>query len=502
MSAEPIYSIYFLSFSYIIALSIILTSNKVSNELAKVSMKIIGYVLLLITSLALFINNYIDDVSLVFSTISLFVIVPVSIYSIRYTSLNRYPGSLPFTIDLFSILLVTAFISPNILFFAISWTLAELIGFYLVSLGEEHSIEGSIRASKRFLLMSVATFELTLFTMIYVSVFMLVSALATHLDVLDVLLKPYWLLGVAKTPLYLAPLLLIGFIAKAAQVPLHFWLPDAHSVAPAPASALLSGVMTAMGIYGILRVSMIASINYSVVAYTIMIIGLISIVYGGLQSYVQRDGKRLLAYSTIAGNGFSTAILGYYLLQGGVDVFTALILSVAAHAGYKATFFLDIGLAEQVTGLRFIHRLRGLVKILPYSALAGYLALFSMMGIPPTAGFISKLLAVLSAITDFPSISCMILILSIVSAIVTSILIGLRYVRIYYGEPIVLYSNPTTERVRAMEYCVLALSSSSLIFPLLILLYLEPMIYMILYLVSVLPLLVLIYSLYIMAKRK
>ena len=503
MSAELTHynSIYFLLFSYIIGVLIILLSNRVSKEKTIISIKILSYILLWTISLVLFMSSYIDKISLVFGSISFFIVIPVSIYTIRYTTIGKYPRNLSFTIDLFSILLITAFISPNILFFAISWTLAEFIGFYLVSLGEEHSIEGSTRASKRFLLMSAATFELTLFTMIYVSVFMLVSTLATQLNILDVLLKPYWELGAAETPLYLAPLLLVGFIAKSAQVPLHFWLPDAHSVAPAPASALLSGVMTAMGIYGILRVSMIASIGYDVIAYTLMFIGLISIIYGGLQSYVQRDGKRLLAYSTIAGNGFSIAILGYYLLHGGTEVFTALILSVAAHAGYKATLFLDIGLAEQVTGLRFIHRLRGLVKILPYSVLAGYLALFSIMGIPPTAGFISKLLAVFSAITGFPSISCILLILSIVSAIVTSILIGLRYIRIYYGEPVLLYSNPRTDHIRIMEYCTLVLSSSNLIFPLIILLYLEPMIYMILYVVSIPPLLVLIYSLYVMAKR-
>jgi len=497
------YSIHFLLLSYIIGVLIVLLSNRVSREKIAISIKILSYILLWSISLILFMGGYIDKISLLFGSISFFVAIPISIYTIRYTTIGKYPRTLSFTIDLFSILLITAFISPNILFFAISWTLAEFVGFYLVSLGEEHSIEGSTRASKRFLLVSAATFELTLFTMIYVSVFMLVSALATQLHVLDVLLKPYWELGAVETPLYLAPLLLVGFIAKAAQAPPHFWLPDAHSVAPAPASALLSGVMTAMGIYGILRVSMIASIGHDIIAYTLIVIGLISIIYGGLQSYVQRDGKRLLAYSTIAGNGFSMAILGYYLLHGGTDVFAALILSVAAHSGYKATLFLDIGLAEQVTGLRLIHRLRGLVKILPYSVLAGYLALFSIMGIPPTAGFISKLLAVFSAINGFPSIPCILLILSVVSAIVTSILIGLRYIRIYYGEPVLLYDdNQRIEHVRIMEYCTLALSSSSLIFPLvIILLYLKPMIYMILYMVSIPPLLVLIYSLYVTAKR-
>lgn len=493
--------IYFLLLSYIVGVSIILLSNRTSKEEIKISLKIFGYIFLWTLSLILFLNKYIDSISLAFGSISLFVAVLVSIYTIRYTMIGRYPCNLPLSMDVFSILLATAFISPNILFFAISWTLAEFVGFYLVSLGEEHSVEGSTRASRRFLLMSAATFELTLFTMIYVSVFMLVSALAVHLNVFDVLLKPYWRIGIVETPLYLAPLLLVGFIAKAAQVPLHFWLPDAHSVAPAPASALLSGVMTAMGIYGILRVSMIAFIGYDVISYALMLVGLFSIIYGGLQSYVQRDGKRLLAYSTIAGNGFSIAILGYYLLHGGIDMLAALILSVAAHAGYKATLFLDMGLAEQVTGLRFIHRLKGLVKIIPYSALAGYLALFSIMGIPPTTGFISKLLAVLPAITCLPGITCILLILSVVAIIAVSILIGLRYIRIYYGEPVLLYSNPRTDRIRTMEYCVLALSSSSLIFPFLILLYLEPMIYMILYIISVPPLIVLIYSLYVMAKR-
>ncbi len=483
----------------------IFSSYRISVYKYRVLVKTLGYIVLGFLTLLYYYNGFIDITSLILSLISIYVIIPVSAYTEYYILLAEYPRSLPIAIDLFSILLVTVFISPNILFLALSWTIAELLGFYLVGVGERHSIEGSTRASKRFLFVSSLTFELSLFTLIYVSIFMLTTIVVSVEDIVGALLKPFQALveNKAYAPTYTLPLLTIGFLAKSAILPLHFWLPDAHSVAPAPASALLSGVMTSMGLYGFYRLLSITYCPDQQLLYTVLLVlGLVSIVYGGLQAYVQRDGKRFLAYSTIACNGFSLTMLVYYMYSGSVTAFTAFLLAVAAHMGYKTTLFLDIGLAEQVTGLRLLHRLRGLSHILPYASIGGLLALFSILGVPPTTGFLSKLLAVLMVFERIPCLESILVLLSVLAIIVVSIMIVTKYIPVYYGKPIILYNRELDNNsLNSIQLCILVSSLTSILYPLILFVNVSSILYTILYMISLPPFLILSYSLIVIGRR-
>lgn len=488
--------------TYVTVLTLFFISNNIVSQKIRWILKAIAYLLLSSLIILLYTNHVIDTLSFTFSLLANIVVAPISLYTDLYSKLGDYPRTFPLVIDIFSVLMVTAYTSPNILFLAISWTLAELLAFFIVSIGEEHSIEGSTRASKRFLFVSALTFEISLFTMVYVSIFALVSVVSGYVDVYRALTDSFTSLENISQSVsdYIVPLLVIGFIAKAALVPLHFWLPDAHSVAPAPGSALLSGVMTAMGVYGMFRVFMLIRSYPLWIIYLLIILSIASILYGGLQSIVQRDGKRLLAYSTIAGNGFAMLVFSLYLIDKSPDTLSALIIAVAAHMSYKSTLFLEIGLAEYVTGLRFIHRLRGLAKVLPYSSMGGLLAVFSIIGLPPTAGFIAKLASILVAIKYIPSITSIAVVIGVTLFIIVSILMATRYMQIYYGKPIVLVEKKHL-LIHKMEYIVLILSMTNVLYSLIMLISLHSIMYTLLYVVALPPLLIISYALITIGRR-
>ncbi|MGI6604425.1 MAG: monovalent cation/H+ antiporter subunit D family protein [Firmicutes bacterium] len=182
----------------------------------------------------------------------------------------------------------------------------------------------------------------------------------------------------------------IGFGIKAGMVPLHIWLPDAHPVAPAPASALLSGVLLKMGAYGMARVFLdlfgpeyLRSSGWSQI---VVLLSVISIIFGSLVAIVQDDLKRRLAYSSISQ-------LGYILLGLGLLTPLALhgaILHILNHALMKSCLFLAAGAIIYRTGRHRVSELDNIGRAMPCTLLAFSVAALAMVGIPPLVGFISK----------------------------------------------------------------------------------------------------------------
>lgn len=189
---------------------------------------------------------------------------------------------------------------------------------------------------------------------------------------------------------------IMGFGLKAALVPFHAWLPDAHPSAPAPISAMLSGLLIKVsGVYALFR------IIYSVIGMTpvlsqvLMALGTISMVVAALLALGQKDVKRMLAYSSISQVGY--IVLGLALgtplgIAGG-------LFHLFNHAVAKGLLFLNSGSIQHITGTRNLDELGGgLGKRVPITAGTNLVGALSIAGVPPLAGFWSKLIIVIALI--------------------------------------------------------------------------------------------------------
>lgn len=208
--------------------------------------------------------------------------------------------------------------------------------------------------------------------------------------------------GFGHTPLFwfIVAAFLVGFAVKMAMVPFHAWLPDAHPSAPAPVSALLSGVfIKVLGVYAMSRVMFnvfgLSRANAPAFFNLLIVFGVLSILAGGLLAYAQRDYKRLLAYSSISQ-------IGYILIGLGIGNYWGIagaLFHILAHALGKGLLFLTGGSVEHATGTRDLDKLSGLEKSMPATAWSYLLGSLSLAGVPPFAGFFSKLFIVVGAVS-------------------------------------------------------------------------------------------------------
>jgi multicomponent Na+:H+ antiporter subunit D len=202
-------------------------------------------------------------------------------------------------------------------------------------------------------------------------------------------------------------LFIVGFGLKTALVPFHAWLPDAHSSAPAPISAMLSGIIIkTLGVYALARVVFnVFGVSLSI-GWLLVGLGLLSMVAGAFLAIGQWDIKRLMAYSSISQIGYVILGigLGAVLIAKGADsfwIYLALLgglFHLVNHAVYKSLLFLTSGSIEMATGTRQLDQMGGLAQRLPYTRATCTLASASIVGIPPFSGFWSKLILVIAAI--------------------------------------------------------------------------------------------------------
>ncbi len=211
-----------------------------------------------------------------------------------------------------------------------------------------------------------------------------------------------------STALIFTELLLItGFGLKAAMIPFHAWLPDAHSSAPSPISAMLSGVLIkAVGVYALIRLFFnIFTITYEI-SLVITVLGALSMVIGVFLAIGQWDLKRLLAYHSISQMGYVVIGIGMgmIILQNNGDR-TIAALAIAGglfhlinHALFKGLLFLDAGALEYLTGTRNLRELGGLSGKMPVTSATSLGASMAISGVPPFNGFFSKLLIIIAAV--------------------------------------------------------------------------------------------------------
>jgi hydrogenase-4 component B len=193
-------------------------------------------------------------------------------------------------------------------------------------------------------------------------------------------------------------LVLVGTGSKAGLVPLHVWLPLAHPAAPSHVSALMSGVMTKVAVYGFVRIVLdLLGTPAWWWGLVVVALGGATAVLGMLYALMQSDLKRMLAYSTIENIGFVFVGLGLALafkangIEGAAALaLTAALLHVLNHALFKSVLFLGAGAVLTATGERSMERLGGLIHRMPATALAMLVGCTAISALPPFNGFVSE----------------------------------------------------------------------------------------------------------------
>ncbi|WP_310832702.1 Na+/H+ antiporter subunit A [Paenibacillus pedocola] len=194
-------------------------------------------------------------------------------------------------------------------------------------------------------------------------------------------------------------LILLGAFTKSAQFPFHIWLPDAME-APTPVSAYLhSATMVKAGIYLVARLTPLFA-GQSEWFWLVSLTGLFTLIYGSFQAIRQTDLKALLAYSTISQLGLIMSLLGLgsaaaFFAGTGEAVFYMMATSAALfhlinHAVFKGSLFMVVGIIDHETGTRDLRKLGGLMSVMPVTFSVAVIGAFSMAGLPPFSGFLSK----------------------------------------------------------------------------------------------------------------
>lgn len=221
--------------------------------------------------------------------------------------------------------------------------------------------------------------------------------------------------------LVVAMSMIVGFGVKAGMIPLHAWLPNAHPIAPAPASAALSSIIVKMGVFGVMRVVYylfgVEFLRGTWVQYTWITLTLITVFFGSMMAYREKVFKKRLAYSTVS--QVSYILFGMALMHP--VALTGSLLHILFHAVIKSALFMSAGAVIYKCGIERVDEMQGIGKKMPKIMWCYTLCSLALIGIPPASGFISKwYLAVGSLETGISVVSWLGPVVLLISALLTA----------------------------------------------------------------------------------
>src|SRR5215204_4497274 len=236
----------------------------------------------------------------------------------------------------------------------------------------------------------------------------------------------------------------IGIAVKLGVFILHIWIPHTYAESPTPISALIAGPMSAIGVYALLRIWIdLLSISYSEYSIYINFWGVITMIYGGAMALMQDDIKKLLAYSSISRMGYIIFGLGSQSMLG----ITGSALMWIPHALGETILFLMAGSLILRTGTRSMSNLGGIARKMPYTATFAMIAVLTMIGVPPTTGFMAEWILFTGALQTgtehMDSFRVVLFSLAILTTILTSSYLLVMYKKIFFGK-----ISPRFEKLR------------------------------------------------------
>jgi formate hydrogenlyase subunit 3/multisubunit Na+/H+ antiporter MnhD subunit len=319
------------------------------------------------------------------------VAVPCAVYGAGYSAAYEGRYSLRLFGAMLNLFLLTMSLVPcagNVLTFLLMWEGMSLTSYFLVM--TETAEPDTVLAGNWYLAVTHGGLALVL------AAFLLLAAGADTTAFGDLRAEAAALSPAMRNAVFL--LALLGFGSKAGIIPLHVWLPRAHPAAPSHVSALMSGVMIKLGVYGILRVGL-DLLGGGPAWWGALLIGLgaLSAVFGVLYALMENDLKRLLAYSSVENIGlvFIGVGGGFLFLSLGMAPVAVLALGAGLyhalnHAAFKGLLFLGAGSVLHAAHTRDMNRLGGLIRRLPWTALCFLTGSLAIAGLPPLNGFVSE----------------------------------------------------------------------------------------------------------------
>jgi len=364
---------------------------------------------------------YLDGLSLIFALLITGIGTIIVLFAGTYLEGHRDRGRFYLWLILFMASMLGLVTADNVITLFIFWELTSITSYMLI--GFDHHKEDARKYALQALLVTAAGGLALLAGLV-------LAAIASGTFELSEMLNEGEVLRGHGLYLPIAILVFAGCFTKSAQVPFHFWLPNAMA-APTPVSAYLhSSTMVKAGVYLLARMSpALGGTEFWMV--TLAIFGGTTMVVGAAMAVNQREMKKILAYSTVSALGILVMLIG---LASGPDGESAVALYAAkgfgafllAHALYKATLFLVAGTITHETDEKDVTKLGGLRRFMPITAAAGGLAALSMAGVPPLFGFISKELLIEATLKQ-PSAAWVLAAAAIVAGIlfvIVALLIG------------------------------------------------------------------------------
>ncbi len=329
-----------------------------------------------VPALGLDLALFLDPLGLLFAGLILGIGLLVMVYARSYLGPAEDWVRFYVVLLLFQGAMLGIVLSDNILLLVVFWELTSLTSFLLIGTWSERA---ESRRGARTALVITGTGGLSLLAGL-----LILGEIAGTYRLSEILQQRE---AIQASPLYLPALLLIlgGCFTKSAQLPFHFWLPQAMA-APTPVSAYLhSATMVKAGVFLLARLWPVLA-GTDAWFYIVATTGLLTMVVGAAIALFRDDLKALLAYSTVSHLGFLTMLLGF----GRPEAAAVAVLHIVNHAAFKAALFMNAGIVEHETGTRDLRRLGGLLALMPIAGTLAILAGASMAGLPPLGGFISK----------------------------------------------------------------------------------------------------------------
>lgn len=380
-----------------------------------------------------------DGLAVFMACVSSLISTIIILYSFDYISHYKNQNEYYFLALLFLGAMMGLVFSSNLILLYIFWEITAITSWRLIGFFREPA--HLVRADKAFL---TTVFGALLMLVGFISIYQQTGSFDMGLIRESAKINPISNIAIG--------LILAGILSKSATLPFHTWLPDA-GVAPAPVTAFLhAAVLVKIGVYVFARI-FIATFTLPDIWHTVVpIIAAISMLVSGAAALLETDLKRLIAYSTISQIGF----IFFGLSTGNPLGIAGGLLYILMHGLSKGGLFLCAGIIEQNAKTKDITKLGGLIKTMPFTAIAFLFCAFSVMGVPPLGGFFSKYMVFSGA---FLSGEFLMGFIFLAGALLTIIYLLRVFNMVFLGEARI----PAKEKSNLMVACVLALALLSLI---------------------------------------